>query len=133
RAAREREGRRPMTTASIENPARAVRLTGVSVSGRRLAVAWADGGTAAFPFMWLRHNCGCPVCRHPSGQRLVDVLDIPEDVAPVGAEIAADGALEVAWQPDGHASRYDAAWLAANWLTAEARTARQRRPTLWDA
>jgi len=122
-----------MTTASIENPARAVRLTGVSVSGRRLAVAWADGGTAAFPFMWLRHNCGCPVCRHPSGQRLVDVLDIPEDVAPVRAEIAAGGALEVAWQPDGHASRYDAAWLAANRLTAEARTARQRRPTLWDA
>lgn len=110
-----------------------MRLSSVSWSGRRLIVDWADGSTAAFPFIWLRDNCLCRACRHANGQRLLDPLDIPEDVAPASARVGSDGALAIEWQPDGHVSRYDAAWLAAHRLTPAARAARQRRPVLWDA
>jgi gamma-butyrobetaine dioxygenase len=72
--------------------------------------------------IWLRDNCPCPECRHESGQRLLDTRTIPDD-------------LTVTWTSeneaqfsDGHASTFDAAWLAAH---AGPQPARPRR--LWDA
>ncbi|GIL00045.1 MAG: hypothetical protein BroJett029_42530 [Alphaproteobacteria bacterium] len=91
-----------------------------------------SGAQASLPAIWLRHNCPCGDCRHANGQRLVDLLDIPADIAPRSARLDADGALEVVWAGDGHVSRYDAAWLSAHSLASAARAARRRRPVLWD-
>ena len=105
----------------------------VAIDRRRVVIGRPDGSITAFPFVWLRHNCPCAACRHPSGQRLVDLLDIPEDIAPDSARIGSDGALEITWHSDGHLSRYDAAWLAARRLDPAARAARRPRPMLWGA
>lgn len=109
------------------------RLADVSSSERRLVLKWSDGRKTSFPFIWLRDSCGCPACRHANGQRFIDILDIPADVAPRSARIGADGTLEIVWEPDGHASRYEPGWIAAYDLAADARAARRKRPVLWDA
>ena len=34
-----------------------------------VAATWSDGTTSFWPAIWLRDQCACPQCRHPSGQR----------------------------------------------------------------
>ena len=106
---------------------------GARIEGTRVVLTLPSGVCENLQAIWLRHNCPCSECRHANGQRLVDLLDIPEDVAPQSARLQPDGALEIVWNGDGHVSRYDATWLAAHSLTPGARAARRRRPVLWDA
>jgi gamma-butyrobetaine dioxygenase len=72
----------------------------------------------SFHPLWLRDNCPCPECRHESGQRLVDVRLIPDDLQ----VLAIDG-MEVRFS-DGHVSRFDDGALVAD---------RPRTRSLWDA
>lgn len=75
-------------------------------------LAWADGQSGRFSYLWLRDNCGCADCKHPQTlERTFDILSVPEDLA-ARAELDADGALLLTWSNDGHVSRYPAAWLA---------------------
>lgn len=98
----------------------------------RVAVTWPDGRRAEFPPIWLRDNCACAACRHPgNGQRLLDTLDIPDDIAAVDMDLA-DGSLHVIWS-DMHESRYAGAWLRDHALTPQARAGRRPRRTLWGA
>jgi gamma-butyrobetaine dioxygenase len=98
-----------------------------------LTVEWRAGGSDPFHYVWLRDNCPCPKCLHPSGQRLVDILDLPEDAAPRTVTLDADGALIIRWAADGHESRYAPDWLRRHAYGAAARAARRRKPRLWDA
>ena len=93
-------------------------------------VVFADGGETVFHFPWLRDNC--PSGFHPeTRERVFDLLALPADFAPKSARAAGD-ALEVEW-PDGHRSRYAAAWLRANAYDDAARAARKWVPKTWDA
>jgi gamma-butyrobetaine dioxygenase len=105
----------------------------VMIDGTDVIVAHPSGTRCLLPAIWLRHNCQCTACRHPNGQRLVEFLDIPEDIAPRTVRLMADGGLEVAWNGDGHVSAFSAAWLAAHSLAPAARAARRPRPVLWGA
>lgn len=107
-------------------------LRDAAVEKGQVAVTWPDGRRAGFPFIWLRDNCVCATCRHPgSGQRLLDTLDLPDDIAPRRVELDG-GKLVVAWS-DGHASKYEAAWLWDHAPTPEARAARRPPRKLWGA
>jgi len=78
------------------------------------SLADGAGHTAlrGLPAVWLRANCPCADCRDPgSGQRLVVVTDLPADVTVAGV-LAADGAVEVIFGPDGHRAVFAAGWLA---------------------
>lgn len=72
-----------------------------------------DGDHAAdFHYRWLRHNCDRE--RHPqTRERIVCSSELPDAIAPRDARVEGD-ALEVVWEPDGHASRYPLAWLRAH-------------------
>lgn len=98
-----------------------------------LTVDWLGGGSDPFHYVWLRDNCPCPRCLHPSGQRLVDILDLPADAAPRMVTLDEAGALVIRWDPDGHESRYAGAWLRRHAYGPEARAARRHEPILWDA
>jgi gamma-butyrobetaine dioxygenase len=64
------------------------------------------------PAIWLRGNCQCADCLDPgSGQRLVDVTDLPADVV-VATVITSGDVVEVVFDPDGHRAAFDRAWLA---------------------
>lgn len=104
-----------------------------TVDGCRVILSRPPGVRMALPAIWLRHNCPCAACRHPNGQRLIELLDIPADIAPRSARLDAAGTLEVVWDADGHVSRYGAGWLAAHSLSPSARAARRKRPLLWGA
>jgi gamma-butyrobetaine dioxygenase len=96
----------------------------IETTGNALRVAWDDGERSTFHAIWLRDNCGCEECRHPSGQRLLDTRALPDDLAIASA--ALNGTIDVGFS-DGHASSFDPAWLRDGWQAPP----RSRR--LWDA
>ena len=64
-----------------------------------------------YPAIWLRDNCPCPECALPgSGQKLFGVDELPADPRISSVDQAADG-VELVFAPDGHRSRFSAAWL----------------------
>jgi gamma-butyrobetaine dioxygenase len=96
-----------------------------------LRLSWADGSTQTFHAVWLRDNCPCPDCRHPSGQRLLDSVAIPNDVA-LAAARAANGAVETVFA-DGHHSSFNVEWLRTHSLPQLRGSEPQSRLRRWDA
>lgn len=105
------------------------RIDRIASQETSLTIHWADGGRSRWPSIWLRDQCRCAACRHPSGQRLFEIGDLPEHPEIVSVT-QGDGAIRLEWR-DGHASEFDIAWLAARDLSEEARSARARQPRLW--
>lgn len=108
-------------------------LTHASVqTNGTVLVTWADGHSASYGAYWLRDNCRCAQCRHPgNGQKLYQIVDLPDQLAVRTLRLDAGAALELVWS-DGHGSVYEGDWLAAHQLGAPARQARQVKPMLWD-
>ncbi|XP_022082954.1 gamma-butyrobetaine dioxygenase-like [Acanthaster planci] len=76
-------------------------------------VGLSSGPEGVYPYVWLRDNCRCPECYHPSsGQRTSDPAKMDPDIKPASEEIRSDGkVLQIIW-PDGHLSEFDVAWLS---------------------
>jgi gamma-butyrobetaine dioxygenase len=102
-------------------------ISAAELAGEEVAVRFGDGREARFASAWLRDNCPCPVCMHPSGQRLLEIATLPPDLAVASVSID-EGALVVAFAPDGHVSRFEAPRLAAA-LVSHGHGA----PVTWDA
>lgn len=82
----------------------------VSSTPEALTVVWADGSTDRFPGVWLRDNL--PAHRDPhSGQRLIDVADLPAESRIRSASIDG-GRLRVEWDGEQQPSFLDLEWLA---------------------
>ncbi len=89
-------------------------MTTVSLRGgdRVLHVAWPDGTSADFPYLWLRDNC--PSGFHPQTQeRQFDLTGIPADIAITDAVLDNDE-IRLTWDHIDHVSRYRTDWLHAN-------------------
>ena len=102
----------------------------LQVDGSRLRIDWAGGHHSVFHAVWLRDNCPCPECRHPSGQRLLDTRSIPDGIAFAAAR-ADDGAVEATFA-DGHTARWAAQWLREHCGCADDAPMPARR-RLWGA
>ncbi len=73
---------------------------------------WDDGRSIPLPAIWLRDHCQGAASRDPvSGQRLLNITQIPIDIRIAGAELR-DGRLLVDFAPDGHHSEFEAEWLS---------------------
>jgi [2-(trimethylamino)ethyl]phosphonate dioxygenase len=103
---------------------------GVEDGGAMLSLTWSDGRTSRFPALWLADNRP-EFRRGDEGQRLSDVLELPETVMLRGAAIVAGG-VEVAFSCFEHPSLFAAAWLREHALDDAARAARRRGISLWD-
>ncbi len=83
-----------------------------------------------FTATWLRAHCRCADCRDAdSGQRLLDLADLPVDTAFRDVQ-ETDEDVTVTFAPDGHHSTFPHAWLTEQraWLTAgDGRTERGKR------
>ncbi len=109
------------------------RIESIEATRDALAVAWQDGGTSRFPYIWLRDNCRCAACRDPrNGQRLFDALDLPAEPRPAIATLEG-GAVAIRWVGEDHESRYGESWLAEHDLAPKARQKRSQSPRLWGA
>lgn len=107
-------------------------LERVGRSGGHLDLTWDSGESRAVPHWWLRDNCRCAVCRHPgNGQKLYEIVDLPQDLDVREAGLADGNLLRVVWS-DGHQSAYAASWLAEHDLGSAARRLRMPTPRTWD-
>jgi gamma-butyrobetaine dioxygenase len=94
-----------------------------------LAATWSDGTTSFWPAIWLRDQCSCPQCRHPSGQRLFEIGELPEHPEIGRVATQADSSVRIVWKDGAHVSDFPAGFLYENNLKG-------RRPPaikLWGA
>ncbi len=89
-------------------------VTTVKVDCGHVDVAWRDGKTHRFHPLWLRDNCVCGQCLHQgTREQLLDIRDVPLDIAARDARMDNDGAVSVSFS-DGHKSRFHPGWLWAH-------------------
>ncbi len=91
------------------------KITSVSHTEDLLVIRWADGETSRLDSMWLRDHCQMPVSRDAdNGQRLLNVIDIPEELTIAGVEQLNDAQLKVSFLPENHSSIFTVQWLREN-------------------
>jgi alpha-ketoglutarate-dependent taurine dioxygenase len=99
------------------------RIRRVTVSPELLTVEWADGAVSEFASLWLRDNRSEDRDAH-SGQRLIDVADLPESPH-LRSAVAENGALRIEWEDEPRGASFELAWLANHAFDRA-----QRRPEL---
>ncbi len=100
-----------------------------SLKPRSIEIQWGDGHTSTFHHIWLRDNA--PSNRHPSGQKLGDISQIPAGIAPASLDVGEKVRIE--WSHDGQVDEFDPTWLRAHAYEPEEVRKRSRRPILWDS
>lgn len=79
-----------------------------------LEIYWDDASHSRLQAIWLRDHCRMPSSRDPqSGQRLLNITDIPADTGIRRASLEGDR-LVVEFNPDGHRSEFAVDWLYRN-------------------
>ena len=82
----------------------------ISATPDSLTVEWSDGRASEFFSVWLRDNR--PADRDSfSGQRLIDVLDVPLEPRIHSAALESDTVL-VRWEGEEQATSFELSWLA---------------------
>src|SRR5215472_3686212 len=100
----------------------------VSAAPEALTIEWAEGGSSEFASLWLLDNRREDRDAH-SGQRLVDITDLPENPR-IRSAVARDGTVRIEWEGESRAACFDIAWLAAHAYGRSARTPEQQQ-RLW--
>ena len=77
-----------------------------------LGIEWADGTVSEFASLWLRDNLREDRDPH-SGQRLIDIADLPEDPR-IRSAAAHDGAVNVEWETEPRPASFGVEWLRAH-------------------
>ncbi len=83
--------------------------TAVTAQPAALRISWSDGIQGDFASIWLRDNLPEDRDSH-SGQRLVDVMDIPADPHIRSASLT-NGTVNVQWANEARQSSFELAWL----------------------
>lgn len=90
-------------------------ILSVSHDNDLMVIEWADGKTSRLDALWLRDHCQMPVSRNPdNGQRLLNVIDIPENLTIAAVRLLDDENLEIIFLPEKHTSRFTTQWLREN-------------------
>lgn len=67
-----------------------------------LEIEWNDGRKFLLPFRFLREQCPCAMCVNEfTGQRILDVTTIPDDIHPTNIRFSGNYAIKIAWS-DNH-------------------------------
>jgi [2-(trimethylamino)ethyl]phosphonate dioxygenase len=77
-----------------------------------LNIEWADGTTSEFASVWLRDNLREDRDPH-SGQRLIDIADLPEDPK-IRSAVAHNGAVIIEWESESRSASFELKWLLAH-------------------
>lgn len=76
-----------------------------------LGIEWSDGTLSEFASLWLRDNLREDRDPH-SGQRLIDIADLPEDPK-IRSAAAHNGRVNVEWQGESRPASFEVEWLHA--------------------
>jgi gamma-butyrobetaine dioxygenase len=77
-----------------------------------LTIEWADGTSSEFASLWLRDNLREDRDPH-SGQRLIDIADLPEDPK-IRSAVARGGAVNIEWESELRSASFELKWLLAH-------------------
>jgi len=77
-----------------------------------LTIEWADGTSSEFASLWLRDNLREDRDPH-SGQRLIDIADLPEDPK-IRSAVARNGAVNIEWESELRSASFELKWLLAH-------------------
>ncbi len=77
-----------------------------------LNIEWADGTLSEYASLWLRDNLREDRDPH-SGQRLIDIADLPEDPR-IRSAVAHNGAVNVEWETESRSAAFELEWLLAH-------------------
>ena len=77
-----------------------------------LGIEWSDGTSSEFASLWLRDNLREDRDPH-SGQRLTDIVDLPENPRIRSAAIH-DGSVQVEWESEPRPASFELQWLLAH-------------------
>jgi alpha-ketoglutarate-dependent taurine dioxygenase len=99
--------------------------TGVTARHASLSVEWNDGTHGEFASVWLRDNLPEDRDRH-SGQRLIDVTDLPVEPR-IRAATLAEMHVCVDWEGESRASRFAIDWLYEHAVARDQLPELQRR------
>ena len=92
-----------------------------------LGIDWSNGTSSEFSSLWLRDNVREDRDPH-SGQRLIDIVDLPENPQ-IRSAVVQDGGVRVEWQGESRAASFELEWLLTH---AAARSKQQRfAPKFW--
>ena len=83
----------------------------VSSAPEALTVEWSDGRVSHFPSLWLRDNLSTDRDAH-SGQRLIDITDIPEQPR-IRRAVTDDSRVRIEWEREAPPASFELRWLAA--------------------
>lgn len=116
-----------------DTPPERIRIARFEKEARAVRIQWADGHVSHFHFIWLRHNCFCPVCGDSGdGIRFNPITSIPSQIVPHSVELDGTGNLVVGWDSNGHRSEFGPEWLRAYCYSDEERARRNSFvPKLW--
>jgi gamma-butyrobetaine dioxygenase len=84
----------------------------VTAAPHALTIEWADGAMSEFASLWLRDNRAEDRDAH-SGQRLVDIADLPERPR-IRSAVTQGGTVRIEWEGEPRAVTFELAWLAAH-------------------
>lgn len=86
------------------------KIQALSFTPDKLSVDWSDGRRSDFTSLWLADND--PIHRDPhSGQRLIDIADLPDDLRIRRAAVQ-DGRVLIEWQGGAPTTAVPVDWLA---------------------
>jgi alpha-ketoglutarate-dependent taurine dioxygenase len=78
----------------------------------KLSIEWADGTLSEYASLWLRDNLREDRDPH-SGQRLIDIADLPEDPK-IRSAVPHNGAVSVEWEAESRIASFEFEWLLAH-------------------
>jgi alpha-ketoglutarate-dependent taurine dioxygenase len=93
-----------------------------------LSIEWADGTLGEYASMWLRDNLREDRDAY-SGQRLIDIADVPEDPKIRSAQTR-NGTVTVEWEAESRTASFELAWLLA-YAADRSDSGREFKPKLW--
>jgi len=114
----------------MTEPIETTTVATLSYDERQVCITWTDGHNSTFDSLWLRDNC--PEDRHPTtGQRLVDIADLPANPKLRSVCQQGDHTLEICWIDEGLRARFSSEWLRSNCYCGEHAQRVPSAPLLW--
>lgn len=106
-----------------------------SFTGDELLIDWPGGQQSRLAAIWLRDHCQMPECRDShSGQRLLNITDIPPDITIQSVTQNGDK-LVIEFSPENHVSEFSSNWLLENCycLNQQTDNRSEQSKQLWQA
>ncbi len=105
-------------------------VAAVSHDEAQLRITWSDGHSSNFDSLWLRDNC--PEDRDPrTGQRRVDIAELPSDPKLLWVRQLDDNSLEILWLDEPRRAQFSVSWLRRHCYCDQHQRSPSPAPLLW--